>query len=188
MNYRKILPLILCVSLLSSCSSVGGENAKNTQTVQTVVPTKNSEKTNNDKKDVKELSKTLTSIVRKIEVPGSWEKDGIVHELESKIGDNTLIAYAQTWNIPNNRLLDKTELKKVLNKNKDIFDNVGHIRESKDNAVQGNEILTTITYKEKKFDLVLLSTSRGNQYKAEIALTHEGKYLEHIGEDKFKFS
>lgn len=161
MNYRKILPLILCTILLSSCSTIGNE------------------------KHNKELSKTLTSIVRKIEVPDFWKKDGIVHELESKIGDNTLIAYAQTWNIPNNRLLDKIELKKVLSTNKDTFDNVEHIRESKNNAVQGNEILTTITYNGKRYDLVLFSTSRGSQYKAEIALTHEGKYLEHIGEDKF---
>lgn len=182
---EKILPLILCVILLSSCSSVEDKNIKDTQNVQTVETMQNKEEANNDKKNNKELSKPLTSIVRKMEVPDFWEKDGIVHELESKIGDNTLIAYAQTWNIPNNRLLDKIELKKILNTNKDIFDNVEHIRESKDNAVQGNEILATITYNGERYDLVLFSTSRGNQYKAEIALTHEGKYLEHIGESKF---
>lgn len=144
------------------------------------------DKIDSSRKNNVQLSTSMNAIVRKLDVPSFWKKDGVVHELESKIGDKTLIAYAQTWNIPGDRLLEKSELKKIINTNKYIFDNVENIRESRDSEVAGNEILATVTYRGEKYDLVLFSVSRGKQYKDEIALTHENQYLEHIGEDKFK--
>lgn len=143
-------------------------------------------KIDSSRKNNVQLSTSMNAIVRKLDVPSFWKKDGTVHELESKIGDKTLVAYAQTWNIPGDRLLEKVELKKILDTNRDIFDNVENVRESRDSKIAGNEILVTVTYRGEKYDLVLFSVSRGKQYKAEIALTHENQYLEHIGEDKFK--